>query len=192
MGNGAAGHHAVTRARLLGPFAISFGGREAGPWPRPSAKRGTAELVLASPGHRVTRDFACEALFPGRPPADAARALVKALSMARGALATLGGPVAGLLGTDRANLWLAPGLALEVDAEHHESELRAALAMAPGKPATTGWWLPWLTTALSWWTSPTPTGPGRRGSAWKPCANRPDSPWPETGPKGRAVAARRP
>jgi DNA-binding SARP family transcriptional activator len=122
----------VVRARMLGPFAISLDGQDAGPWPRPTSKR-LCELVLASPGRRVSRDFACEALFPGRAPADAARALVKALSMARSVLAALGGPAAGLLVADRANIWVAPNVALEVDAVHHESELRAALALAPGQ-----------------------------------------------------------
>jgi DNA-binding SARP family transcriptional activator/tetratricopeptide (TPR) repeat protein len=121
----------VVHARLLGPFAISCGGRDAGPWPRPTAKR-LCELVLASPGRRVTRDLACEALFPARRPADAARAVVKALSMARGVLAGLGGPAAGLLAADRANIWVAEDVDLEVDAEDHENELKAAIGMAAG------------------------------------------------------------
>jgi DNA-binding SARP family transcriptional activator len=88
---------------LLGPFSISWGARNAGPWPRPSAKR-LCELVLVSPRKRVSRDFACEALFPGQGPENAARALAKALSMARGVLAELGAPADGLLGMDRANI----------------------------------------------------------------------------------------
>ncbi len=56
------------RAKLLGSFAISYEGRDAGPWPRPTAKR-LCELVLASPNKHISRDFACETLFPrhGRP-----------------------------------------------------------------------------------------------------------------------------
>jgi hypothetical protein len=41
-------------------------------------------------GRRVSRDLACEELFPGLDPHAAARALSKALSMARAALAPLG------------------------------------------------------------------------------------------------------
>jgi predicted ATPase/class 3 adenylate cyclase len=72
-------------------------------------------------------------LFPGHNPEDAARALVKALSMARGVLSALAGPAAGLLQSDRANIWVAPEVPLEIDAESHEQALRAALAMSPGR-----------------------------------------------------------
>jgi DNA-binding SARP family transcriptional activator len=122
----------TVRARLLGRFAISLSGHEAGPWPRPSAKR-LCELVLVTPSRRVTRDVACEMLFPGRNAAEARRALVKALSMAKCVLRDLGGEAARLLDADRTSVWVAPDVALEVDADHHESELRAALAMSPGR-----------------------------------------------------------
>jgi DNA-binding SARP family transcriptional activator/class 3 adenylate cyclase len=123
---------AAVRVRLLGPFRLSLGPLEVSAWPRPTAKR-LVELVLISPGGRVTRDLACEALFPEHGAREANRALIKALSMARDALAGLGGLGEQLLCSDRDNIWVGPGAALEVDAERHEEALRAALAMSPGQ-----------------------------------------------------------
>jgi len=119
----------AVRVRLLGPFAVSWDGRSASPWPRPSARR-LCELVLVSPGRRVSRELACEELFPGLEPRAAARALSKALSMARSALAELGEPAASLLAADLSHIW-ASGAA-DVDADAHRQELRDALAMDPG------------------------------------------------------------
>ena len=87
----AAPSHAGVVVRMLGPFSVSADGRTAGPWQRPSARRLCA-LVLVTSGRRVSRDLACEELFPGLDPHAAARALSKALSMARAALAPLGEP----------------------------------------------------------------------------------------------------
>jgi class 3 adenylate cyclase/DNA-binding SARP family transcriptional activator/tetratricopeptide (TPR) repeat protein len=115
--------------RLLGEFAITAGDRVAGPWPRPSARRLCA-LLLVSPGRRVTRDLACEELFPRLEPRAAARSLSKALSMARAALAELGEPGAALLGADLMHLWFSPQIAVDADAQAHA--LRAGLAMPPG------------------------------------------------------------
>ncbi len=117
------------RVRLLGQFAITACGHVAGPWPRPTAKR-LCELVLVSPGRRVSRDVACEELFPRLEPRTAARSLSKALSMARGALASLGEPGASLLAADLGSIWVPA--AVEVDADQHEEALRAGLAMASG------------------------------------------------------------
>jgi class 3 adenylate cyclase len=120
----------TTRVRLLGEFAVTAGDRVAGPWPRPSARRLCA-LVLVSPGRRVSRDLACEELFPSLEPRTAARSLSKALSMARAALAQLGEPGTALLGADLTHIWLSPGLA--VDADEQADRLRAGLATAPGQ-----------------------------------------------------------
>jgi adenylate cyclase len=120
----------AVRVRLLGPFSVVSGGRAAGPWPRPSARR-LCQLVLVSPGRRVSRDLACDELFPDLDPRAAARSVSKALSMARAALAGLGEsgePV--LLEADLTHIWADP--ATEVDATEHEQALRAALALAPG------------------------------------------------------------
>ncbi|HEX3956736.1 MAG TPA: AAA family ATPase [Trebonia sp.] len=114
--------------RMLGPFAVTCGGREAGPWPRPTARR-LCQLVLVSPGRRVGRDVACDALFPSLPPRAAARALSKALSMARAALAPLGEPGTSLLSASLTHIWAA---GVTVDADEQRAALRAALAMAPG------------------------------------------------------------
>jgi len=120
----------AVRVRLLGQFAITAGERAAGPWPRPSARRLCA-LLLVSPGHRVSRDLACEELFPRLEPRAAARSLSKALSMARTALAELGEPGTALLSADLTHLWLAPGIA--VDADDRTAALHGGLAMPPGQ-----------------------------------------------------------
>ena len=120
----------VVRIRLLGEFAIASGGRAATAWPRPSARR-LCQLVLVSPGRRISRDLACDELFPRLEPRTAARSLSKALSMARGALAGLGEPGAALLAADLGHIWVAGSV--QVDAETHAAALRAGLAMAPGK-----------------------------------------------------------
>ena len=92
---------ARVRVSLLGPFTIKRGGRGAGPWYRPPAKR-LCELVMVSPGLRVGRELAQEMLFADLGPSAAANALSRALSLARGALSPLGGEVRGLLQADRA------------------------------------------------------------------------------------------
>ncbi|HTW07507.1 MAG TPA: AAA family ATPase, partial [Acidimicrobiales bacterium] len=117
------------RARLLGPFSVTLGEQTAGPWVRPSARR-LCELVLVSPGRRIGREAACEALFPGLGPKAAANALSKALSLARTALSSLGEAGLGLLSADRGRIWAGAGLV--VDFEAHEQELRSGLSMSPG------------------------------------------------------------
>ena len=119
----------AVRVRLLGPFSVVSGGRAAGPWPRPSARR-LCQLVLVSPGRRVSRDLVCEELFADLDPRAAARSVSKALSMARAALAPLGEPATALLEADLTHIWANP--AVEVDAAQHEQALRAALAISPG------------------------------------------------------------
>src|SRR5258705_6418901 len=122
----------AVRVRLLGPFSVVSGGRAAGPWPRPSARR-LCQLVLVSPGRRVSRDLACDELFPDLDPRAAARSVSKALSMARAALAGLAEPgerAASLLEADLTHIWASP--AVEVDATEHAQALRAALALGPG------------------------------------------------------------
>src|SRR6201996_7449058 len=119
----------AVRVRLLGPFSVVSGGRAAGPWPRPSARR-LCQLVLVSPGRRVSRDQVCEELFADLDPRAAARSVSKALSMARAALSNLGEPATTLLDADLTHIWANP--AVEVDAAKHEQVLRAALAKSPG------------------------------------------------------------
>ena len=89
------------RAKLLGPFVISLGGKKAGPWPRPTAKR-LCELVLISPERRVGREVALEVIFPSRPAA-AARAISTALSKP-GQLCRRWAEAASLLQADRTSL----------------------------------------------------------------------------------------
>ncbi len=129
-----AGDDAVAPAvavRLIGPFAVSVAGRVAGPWPRPTARR-LCQLVLVSPGRRLSREAACEALFPSLAPEAAANALSKALSLARSVLGELGPAGAGLLCADRRHIWAAEesGFVVDLDAEEHA--LRRALSLPPG------------------------------------------------------------
>src|SRR5580658_7601589 len=89
----------VIEVRLLGRFAVTGGGQSIRTWARPSARR-LCQLVLVSPGRRVSRESACEALFPSLTPEAAARSLYRVQSMARSALRELGPEAAGLLGAD--------------------------------------------------------------------------------------------
>ena len=130
-GKGRPGLRVVT-VNLLGPFTITMGGRAAGPWPRPTAKR-LCELVFLSPGGRVSRDLACEELFPGLDARAGARALSKALSLARGVLSELGEPATGLLQSDLGHIWASAAVVADIDLEAHDEALRTALAMGPGQ-----------------------------------------------------------
>ncbi len=116
---------------MLGPFTMTFGGKTAGPWPRPTAKR-LCELLLVSPGRRIGREAACEALFPNLSPDAASNALSKALTLARSVLSRLGAPAAELIEADRTSIWVGPNCKLSVDFGPHEDALRSALQMEPG------------------------------------------------------------
>ena len=119
------------RIRLLGEFAVDRGRPGGGTaWPRPTARR-LCQLVLVSPGRRITRDLACETLFPGTEPRAAARALSKALSMARAALAELGEPAASVLQADLTHIWATPDA--QVDADEQQAALARALVMRSGR-----------------------------------------------------------
>ena len=120
----------AVQVTLLGQFSVSARGRVVDAWPRPSARR-LCELVLVSPGHRVSRDLACEELFPNLEPRAAARALSKALSMARSALAELGADGAALLAADLGHIWASPDVVVDVEAR--SEALRAGLALPPGQ-----------------------------------------------------------
>ena len=117
--------------KLLGPFSVTAEHVTAGPWPRPPAKH-ICQLVFVSPGHCVRRAAVCEQLFPNLSPAPAAKALSKALSLARSALSKLGSGALPLLRADPANIWADPGVAYEVDLDAHEDALRSALQAEPG------------------------------------------------------------
>ncbi len=122
----------VIDVRLLGRFIVTAGGRSVGSWPRPSARR-LCQLVLVSPGRRISREAACEALFPSLSLEAAAHSLYKAQSMARTALKQLGPEAAGLLRADRSQIWADPAVSLIVDLDVHERALRAALQVLPGQ-----------------------------------------------------------
>ncbi len=110
---------------------LSGGQKAAGPWPRLRSKRILA-LVFLSPKRRISRELACEALFGDLAPRSASSALYNALSSARGVLAALGQPATAVLGTDRADIYISPTAAIEVDLNLHEQAIAAALQMTPG------------------------------------------------------------
>ena len=118
------------QAQLLGPFSLSLGELSAGPWQRPSARR-VVELVLISPGRRIRREVAAEALFPQLAATEASNALRKALSLARSALSALGEEAGRLLSADRDRIWASPEIA--VDSEAHQGSLRSALGLPSGR-----------------------------------------------------------
>ena len=164
---------ARVRVTLLGPFAISLDERSAGPWYRPVAKR-LCELVMLSPSHRLGREVARDLLFPKLAPAASANALSTALSLAREALVPLGHVPTYFLRADRANIWVAEEIPLDIDAEAHDKDLRSALRMEPGAARDDA-----LSSACSSKTvycstrSGTPTGRQRHEKHWSCCANEP-------------------
>ena len=167
------------QVKLLGQFSLSVGANRAGPWPRPPAKR-LCELVLLSPGRTISRDRACEVLFPhlGR---NGAPALSKALSMARATLSRLGEPAASLLQADLVNIWASPDVTVSVDAECQEAALRAALDMGPGQRRDDSLVASLSELGPSLPTSRPPTGHYGPENGWMRSGKRLAWPWPETG-----------
>ena len=75
----------------------------------------------------------CDELFPNRSPKESAKALSRALSLARASLSKLGGGAHALLRADRTFVWADLGLVKELDLDVHEDMLRSALVATPGK-----------------------------------------------------------
>ena len=119
------------QAKVLGPFLITLGDKSGGPWRRPTGRR-LCELLLLSPGRRISRERACGALFPGLTPTRAARALSKALSLGREALSELGAPGRELLCANHTHVWANPTYPLEVDLDRHQEDIRLAVEAEPG------------------------------------------------------------
>ncbi len=121
----------MLRVKLIGAFEITLAGRRTGRWERPPA-RWLCQLVLSSPGRRVTREAAHGALFSELGRARASVALSKALSLARAALAPFGPRGEGLLLADRWHVWADLGGPFEVDLDLERSRLNRALNASPG------------------------------------------------------------
>jgi len=136
----------VVRGQLFGPVRVTVDGRPPiVEWPRPTARRLVA-LLLLTPDHVCSRSSLLEQLFSHLDPTRAARALSKALSMARTVLDEgRSGP--SLLAADRDKVWIADGVTVEVDVLDHlavledapnlvgtarEEQLRAALSESRG------------------------------------------------------------
>jgi DNA-binding SARP family transcriptional activator/tetratricopeptide (TPR) repeat protein len=114
------------RAQLLGRMRVTVRDRTVTDWPRPSARRLVALLLLA-PGHVLSREQVAERLFPHLEPAKAGRAVSRSLSMARSAL-TDGERGVNLLAADLASIWIADHVDVEVDLLDHLRSLESALA----------------------------------------------------------------
>jgi DNA-binding SARP family transcriptional activator/tetratricopeptide (TPR) repeat protein len=111
-------------ARLLGSFDVAIDGVrvERGAFERPSGLR-LLKLLLATPGHRIRREAAAEALWPEMDPDRSGANLRKAIHFARRGLGTSAGAVDGLLvvAGDVLALAVSPGSSIDVD------ELSAAI-----------------------------------------------------------------
>jgi DNA-binding SARP family transcriptional activator/tetratricopeptide (TPR) repeat protein len=113
------------RGRLLGRMQVTIDDRRPVPgWPRPSARRLVALLLLA-PDHVRSRETVAEDLFPHLDPTRASRAVSKALSIARGVLDPGVAPPS-VLAADRNSLWIADHVRVEVDLLDLLTALRAA------------------------------------------------------------------
>jgi DNA-binding SARP family transcriptional activator len=119
------------RVTLLGSFTISLDGRNAGPWPRPSARR-LCELLMLRPDHKLLRDGVREMLFANLAPEGSANALRRAVSMARQAISPLGEIGPRLLRADRYHISVPANIPLDIDLAAHMTALRCALEMTPG------------------------------------------------------------
>jgi len=119
----------ILRGQLFGRLRVTVDDRPPiVEWPRPTARRLVALLLLA-PGHVCSRSILLEQLFSHLDPARAARALSKALSMAR-VVIDGGRSGSSLLAADRAKLWIADGVTVEVDVLEHLATLGDADSLA--------------------------------------------------------------
>jgi tetratricopeptide (TPR) repeat protein/DNA-binding SARP family transcriptional activator len=115
----------LVRGQLFGRMRVTVDDRPpVEEWPRPTARRLVALLLLA-PDHLCSRSSLLEQLFSHLDPVRAARALSKALSLARGVL-DVGGFGASLLAADRDTIWIPGTVTVEVDVLHHLAMLKSA------------------------------------------------------------------
>ena len=126
-----AGNSTRVQVTVLGPFTIKLGQQGAGPWDRPPARR-LCELVMLSPRRRVGREMARETLFAELAPTKSAKALSKALSLARQALSPLGEMAARCCGQTVPTSGVPEEVPIDIDLVAHEEALRSALKTEPG------------------------------------------------------------
>src|SRR5690242_19425319 len=102
-------------ARLLGSFELTVDGvaLRADRFERPTGLR-LLKLLLATPGHRIRREAAAEALWPEAAADTSSPSLRKALHFARNALASAGAD--DVIAGDGALIELSAG-ALDADAD---------------------------------------------------------------------------
>jgi DNA-binding SARP family transcriptional activator len=122
----------VITARLLGMFDVVLtDGRSAGPWERPAARR-LVQLLLLSPQRQAGREQIAAALFPNLPPARAANAVSKALTMARAALGEDQPGATTMLDADRTLIRFRPELRVNVDVDERRDQYAAAMRLPAG------------------------------------------------------------
>jgi DNA-binding SARP family transcriptional activator/tetratricopeptide (TPR) repeat protein len=114
------------RARLLGSFDLTVDGVTIGrsAFERPSGLR-LLKLLLATPGHRLRREAAAEALWPEMDPERSAANLRKAMYFARRAMTAAGPGADASLVSDGQALTMASLAGLHVDADDLASALAA-------------------------------------------------------------------
>jgi DNA-binding SARP family transcriptional activator/tetratricopeptide (TPR) repeat protein len=119
----------LLRGQLFGRMQVSVDDRPpVGVWPRPTARRLVALLLLA-PDHLCSRAAVADRLFPHVEPSRASRAVSKALSMAR---TVLDGDEScpSVIAADRENLWIADHVRVSVDLREHLDALEEATSIA--------------------------------------------------------------
>ena len=135
------GPRSTVRARVLGGFDVVAFGRALtrADWRRTSARR-LMKLLLVTPGHRVSREVAAEALWPGSRPDHSRTNLRKALHFVRLALGPDGPIVAtnGSIALDPARIdvdldWLEAAMAIVAE---HAIEHRAGVGAALDRATT--------------------------------------------------------
>ena len=143
------------------------------------------ELVLISPGRRIRREVAAEALFPQLAATEASNALRKALSLARSALSALGEEAVGCCPPTVT----ASGPARRLQSTPRPTKDRCAvhLAFRLAASATKRSRPPSAKRGRCWRTSPLPTGRCGQGRPSKLYAMRLTCAWPGTVPKALAV-----
>ena len=115
------------QAELLGRFSLRVHGAAvpAAAFERPSGLR-LVKLLLATPGHRIRREAAAEALWPEADSVRSGANLRKAICFARRALIDAGAPD-GAIVTDGPAVAIHDAVAVEVDTDRLRAAVFAAL-----------------------------------------------------------------
>lgn len=127
------------QAELLGRFSLLVHGKPvpAAAFTRPSGLR-LLKLLLSTPGHRVRREAAAEALWPEADRLRSGANVRKAICFARRALIDAGAP-GGTIETDGPIVAIGASLVVQVDADRLRAVIRRTLdARAAQRPVEPG------------------------------------------------------